>query len=262
MNHPKEEQFVLYYYGETGDWQQLEEHMRSCEWCRANYQLLQRVLNTVDSLPAPERPLDYESRVWERLRPKLTERGRFRGWALNLPPRWVLAPAVAALVLAAFLAGRYLHVRETPRPGTVPTAVQDVRRTRERVLLVAVGDHLERSEMILIELANADAGGANGRGRLDISYEQNIAQELVDSSRLYRQTAASTGDTATASLLEDLERALLEITHSPSKVTEKQLEDLRKRINEQGILFKVKVFGSRVGARERAPSPSRSVGTM
>jgi hypothetical protein len=111
------------------------------------------------------------------------------------------------------------------------------------VLLVAVGDHLERSQMVLVELANA---GAPAAGRLDISYEQQAAEDLLESNRLYRQTAATNGDVATADLLEELERVLLEVAHSPSEVSARQLEELRKQIEERGILFKVKIFGSRL----------------
>ena len=114
---------------------------------------------------------------------------------------------------------------------------------RERVLLVAVGDHLERSQMVLVELANA---GAPAAGKLDISYEQQTAEDLLESNRLYRQTAARNGDVATAALLEELERMLLEIAHSPAEVSARQLEELRRQIEDQGILFKVKIFGSRV----------------
>jgi hypothetical protein len=127
---------------------------------------------------------------------------------------------------------------------------------RERVLLVAVGDHLERSQTVLVELSNA---GAPKNGRLDISYEQRAAEDLLESNRLYRQTASSTGDDSTAAMLEELERVLLEIAHSPSEVSEKQLDDLRKQIEDRGILFKVKVFGKQVEQREAAPSGSSTI---
>ena len=124
------------------------------------------------------------------------------------------------------------------------------------MLLVAVGDHLERSQMVLVELANA---GASQERPLDISYEQRAAEDLLESNRLYRQTAASTGDVATASMLEELERVLLEIAHSPSAVSEKQLDELRKEIEDRGILFKVKVFGTQVEQREAAPQSGSSL---
>jgi hypothetical protein len=154
----------------------------------------------------------------------------------------VLAAAtMAVLIIGAFLAGRTwqkpsAHLMAGRQAGSDPGV-------RERVLLVAVGDHLERSQMVLVELANA---GAPAAGRLDISYEQRTAEDLLESNRLYRQTAATNGDVATAALLEDLERVLLEIAHSPSEVSARQLEELRKQIEDRGILFKVKIFGSQV----------------
>ena len=229
MNHPTEEQFVLYYYGEAAE---IEDHVAQCEPCRAQYQALQRVLNSVDSFPVPERAPDYESRVWASVEKRMEKRSRWLMWGWR---PWFAAAAMAMLLMGAFLAGRGWHKAE-------PVHMAD-NGVRERVLLVAVGDHLERSQMVLVELANADAPAA---GRLDISYEQQTAEDLLESNRLYRQTAATNGDVATAALLEELERALLEIAHSPSEVSARQLEELRRQIEDRGIIFKVKVFGSRV----------------
>jgi hypothetical protein len=233
MNHPTEEQFILYYYGEGAG---IEDHIGGCEQCRASYQALQRVLNSVDSLPVPERAVDYENRVWTAIEGRIEKRSALSRW-LTFGWRPALVAAMAVLIIGAFLAGQTWR---KPAPRQVAAGDQGV---RERILLVAVGDHLERSQMILVELANA---GAPAAGRLDISYEQQTAEDLLESNRLYRQTAATNGDVATAALLEDLERVLLEIAHSPSEVSAHQLEELRKQIEDRGILFKVKVFGSQV----------------
>jgi hypothetical protein len=169
-----------------------------------------------------------------------------------------VAFGMAALVIGAFLAGRGslpLGGLSKPKPGAPIAAGGESGAVRERVLLVAVGDHLERSQTILVELANA---GAPKDGQLDISYEQHAAEDLLESNRLYRQTASSTGDASTAAMLEELERVLLEIAHSPSAVSEKQLDELRKQIEDRGIIFKVKVFGKQVEQREAAPSNGNS----
>ena len=237
MNHPTEEQFVLYYYGEsTAEAAAAGEHLGVCEECRATYQSLQRVLNSVDSLPVPERASDFEQRVWASIEHRIERKRRFR-WLAWRP--LAAAAAMAVLIVAAFLAGQSWR---KPK-AIIEAGNNDPAAVRERVLLVAVGDHLERSQMVLVELANA---GEPASGRLNISNEQMAAKDLLESNRLFRQTASTSGDVATADLLDDLERVLLDIAHSPSEVNGRQLEELRHQIEDRGILFKVKVFGSQV----------------
>ena len=235
MNHLNEEQLVLFYYGESPEAAGIESHLAECEACRGDYRALQLVLNTVDSVPVPERNPEYGSAVWQRIEQRLARRRRsyFGQW-------WIWAPAMAMIVLVAFFAGRL-----TRRPDTT-TANNQV---RERILLVAVGDHLERSQMVLAELSNAP----DGKGKLDISGERQMAAELLEDNRLYRQTARSTGDAGVASVLDDLERVLIEIAHSPSELSNDQLDDLRHEIESRGLLFKVQVLGSQVRERESMP---------
>jgi len=149
------------------------------------------------------------------------------------------ASALAGLVLAAFFAGRfYPMLRHGGRPSLT---ARNGDQGSERILLVAVGDYLERSQMVLVELANSSA-----KGPLDISSEQERAGDLVAETRLYRQTAAHTGDTNIDNVLEELERVLVDITHEPSKISPQGLESLRQRLETAGILFKIRVLGSNV----------------
>ena len=118
-------------------------------------------------------------------------------------------------------------------------------QARERILLVAVSDHLDRSQMLLIELEHA-----GGKGPVDIASEKKRAEDLVASNRLYRQTAAHAGDTGLENVLEELERTLLQIAHSPSELTPAELDGIQQQIETQGILFKVRVIRSQVREKE------------
>lgn len=237
MTHLSEEQLVLHYYGEEPrESSGIESHLRDCVDCRSNYNALRLVLNTIDSAPVPERMPGYGGEVWRRIESKV---GRRQGWRALFQPRWwALVPITAMLMMLAFFAGRFTQ------PGAKPT--QTAGQVRERILLVAVGDHLDRSQMVLAELSNAP----DGKGNVDISEEQKLAGELLDDNRLYRQTAHSTGDNAVASVLDDLERTLIEVANSPSSVSKDQFEKLRQEIIERGLLFKVRVVGSQVRQRE------------
>jgi hypothetical protein len=239
MNHISEEELVLLYYGESTEAAAIDQHLVDCEECRTEFRALKLVLNTVDSAPVPERSAEYGHEVWQRIEKRLGGRKRrsFTQW-------WIWAPAMATLVLAAFLAGRLTH-----KPAG-PEVAKNQQQIRERILLVAVGDHLERSQMVLAELTNAP----DHKGKLDITDERQMAADLLDDNRLYRQTAHSTGDTAVAGVLDDPERVLLEIAHSPTEVSSAQLDDLRQQIESRGLLFKVRVMGS--GAREQQVMPA------
>jgi hypothetical protein len=122
-------------------------------------------------------------------------------------------------------------------------------------LVVAVGEHLGRSEMMLVELSNAEPAEP-GQKQVNISAEQRRAEDLLEENRLYRQTALREGDAGLASVLDELERVLLDVAHSPEEVTPAQLEAIRKKIEAQGILFKVRVVGKELQQRQDAMKPS------
>jgi hypothetical protein len=251
MNHLTEEQLILHYYGEESDALSSEKHLEECPGCRDLYGSLQRVLNVVDALPVPELGPEYGAEVWRRIQSAVGAsafRPR-RRWLPAFEWRWAAATAaMAGLLIAAFVAGRHypqIMPQIARRPQPQVTAAADP-QAGERVLLVAVGDYLERSQMVLIELANADP-----KGKLDISSEQERAAGLVSESRLYRQTAEHTGDSAVANVLDELDRVLLDIAHGPSEVSPAELDDLRQKLKTEGILFKIRVLGSNVRTQEK-----------
>jgi hypothetical protein len=247
MNHLTEEQLILHYYGEGSDALSSEKHLEECPGCRDLYSSLQRVLNVVDALPVPDLGPEYGAEVWRRIQHRVPARRR---WLPSFEWRWAAATAaMAALLIAAFVAGRHYPqlYPQLAKRQTQLTAVADP-QAGERVLLVAVGDYLERSQMVLIELANAEP---DPHAKLDISAEQERAAGLVSESRLYRQTAEHTGDTAVANVLDELDRVLLNIAHGPSEVSPAELDDLRQELKAEGILFKIRVLGSNVRTQEK-----------
>lgn len=244
MKHLSEEQLILYRYGEPQDAarETIERHLATCSGCRSEYERLRRVLATVDEQAVPERSEEYVGEVWRRLRPGLAKArlGHRVVWSWFGLPRWAGVGAVAALVVVAFAVGRLWRGHPVQTPESVSAQIRD------RILLVAVGDHLERSQMVLVELVNTQA-----RGEVDISREERRAEDLLADNRLYRQTAMRVGEPGLANLLDELERVLAEVANSPSEVSAPQLESLRRRIEDQGILFKMRVVGTEVERREQ-----------
>jgi len=248
ITHVNEEQLILHYYGEEGETLSVEQHLEECGECRTMYASLVRVLNVVDSLPVPDRAEDYGAQVWKRIERRIPakRRGNWLSampWLPAIPMRWAaFGTAFAGLLIAAFVAGRMSPtLRVGGQPKVIANNTASDAQGSERILLVAVGDYLERSQMVLIELANA-----SGTGSVDISAEQERAGDLVTETRLYRQTAARTGDMRITSVLDELERVLVDITHKPSKISSQELGSLRQRLEADGILFKIRVLGSNV----------------
>jgi hypothetical protein len=238
--HLAEEDLVLLYYNDPALDPALRAHGTACAECRRALESLARVLDACDEYREPELPGNYEMRVWSRLRPRLIPAGSHRRW-------WMWSPALAAVVIIAFLGGMFLekirHAKTSGSSNAISTAAITP-QGRERVLLVAIGDHLDRSQIVLAELVNAS-------GAADISRQQQSAGDLVQESRLLRQTAAHSGDTADARLLEDLERVLLEIAHSPAQLSSPELARIKERIEDQGLLFKVRIIRTNLRQKEQ-----------
>ena len=238
MSHPSSEQLNDYIERALApaDHVAVMRHLESCADCADTVSDLERIVREASTLA----PLVPPEAAWVRLEQqlKIDERPR-TVWTRT--PVWALA--TAALVILAFFTGRFVEHRSVPvqQASTAiavrPVVVEPPSAVRERVLLIAVNDHLERSQMVLVELANAEP-----RDALDISAERQSADELLASNRLYRQTAVQMGDTGVADVLDDLERVLVEIARGPSQLSIQQLADIQQRIQSQGILFKVRVI--------------------
>jgi hypothetical protein len=254
MKHPNENELIAYREGEPANGEEITRHLADCVNCRKELERIDAVLAALDALPVEDPGADYGQRVWQQIAPQLGE--KWTGWRDSLlgirgvagwfaPRRWAAIGAVAVLVVAAFVAGR---MTKHAVPGSDTT---DAARVRERVLVVAVGEHLGRSEMVLVELSNAEP--KDGKQQVvNIGAEQRRAEDLLQENRLYRQTALQEGDAALASTLDELERVLLDVANGPKEVSPVQLETLRKRIEARGILFKVRVVSKELRERQKS----------
>jgi hypothetical protein len=243
MIHPSEETLNDYVERDLSPAEHVRvaTHLETCPDCALFVTDMQQIIRDVSSLG----PLEPPPHVWRRI--KSTVASHQEPTAERPQPAWTKyawALATAALIVLAFLTGRLVNQREqqtASQPVEPAGRVRADESVRERVLLIAVGDHLERSQMVLVELAHAET-----RDELDISAERQLADDLVASNRLYRQTAQQIGQANVAGVLDELERVLVEVARGPSTVSMQELADIQRRIEAQGILFKVKVIGSEI----------------
>jgi hypothetical protein len=248
MRHLSEEELIEVYYGEASG--AASEHARVCRECGAQLAELQRDLEGAKMAAVPARGADYGEIVWQSLRPRLIpyekKRAGWRGWE-----QWrlaMLAVGCAALVAAAFVGGR---VWERRTAKTENVAVNAGSQAKQRVVLVVLTDHLDRTERLLVALEHADSSDRAENAEL-----QSEARELLASNRLYRTTASDAGDPALAGALDRLEGVLAEIANDPN-LTSEDLARVRKEMNTEGILFEIRVLRERRADEMSGAKPAK-----
>ncbi len=234
MRLPSEDELILHYYGESDRPEEIDALLAESEQLAAQYRSLETFLDAVVEEPVPARSDLYGHEVWRRVRPQLERALPREGsrW-LSLPKAAGWALAASLLIVVSFWTGR-----ETA-PAVEATALSE--QARNRILLVAVADHLERTQFLLVELANADAE------ELDLQ-PLAAASELTAQNRLYRQAAHNGGETEVEHVLEELERFLTELAHMPQGSSQ-ELVDLVDRLEQRNLIFKVRVLGTRLNER-------------
>jgi hypothetical protein len=262
VTHYTDDELTLYYYGEGrydagrpgsgGPRRDVAAHLAACGACAALYREISDTLAMIAQPDAPMRGDQYGLEVWQRIRHQLPDQDA-AWWTVWM--RWdrlALAGAAAVLAIAAFVAGRAWPRQPVALPpgaaqmaGAVTAGANDA--VRDRILLTSVADHLDRSARVLTDIMNAPA-------RAGISTEQRWAEDLLTTSRLYRQDAVDAGEQSVATVLDELERNLLEIVHSPSDISAADLEQIRRRIDAAALLFKVRVLSDELRQREQMPA--------
>jgi len=269
VKHISEEEWIAYYYGEDADRQAVQKHLAECQECAAIGQELARDLRQMQGmlLPAdePQRGAEYGAAVWQAVRPSITpysQRQAVRqrwgwpgGWGLKLGLAGA-AVTLAAVILVAFYSGRWWEQRREPQVASTANG-----QAGQRVILLVISDHLDRSQRLLAELNDPDEAAA------DRSL-QATARELLTENRLYRTSAERADSTAKGAheendasletILDDLEPVLVELANQPDHLNRAEIIHLRKEMNTSGVLFEIRVLRSKVPE----PEPNASFAAM
>jgi hypothetical protein len=252
MKHLEEAELVEHYYEESANMGESERHLKACPVCTKRYAELCRDLDGVATPTPPARREDYVEQIWQSIGASLPvyEKPKSSWMRYYRPLGW--AAACVLLVAVAFVAGRRW---ERKQASTVAVAVDP--QARRRVVIVFLGDHLDRSERLLVQLNHAEG---NDLSALPLRSE---ARELLASNRLVRQSAMQAGDLNVEASLDHLERLLMELANAPDKLTETDLNRLRQEMNTDGLLFDIRVLRSRVHSpdpeQQSAPKATKGV---
>lgn len=247
--HPTTDDLVLHYYGESpaDEGVRVGGHLDGCATCRGTWQELTDTLRLVNGAAVPEPPADFEQTMWQRVSRQLPVRPHRASWR-PFAIVGALAAGLVAAVATGYLTTKVMAPSRAGRDAASSAAREVVPATssRERVLLTALNDHFSQTEVLLVELLNHSDSSSS-----DLAFEREAADDLVASGRLYRQTARQTGDGQFAQLLDDLEGVLVEVASSPERVNREDFRLLRARIDDEGLLFKVRAVSTEVRDRQQ-----------
>lgn len=245
--HPGEDALVAHALGEdgVGEGEPVVQHLARCAACRAVVDETRDAVAAAGDVAVPAPDAGFEDRIWQRVVPTLPAPRR----------RWSPVPLVGFAALAATLAavsvsGYWWIHRAGVMPAATPTAAATGSEdTRHRVLFTALDGHLSQTEMLLVELLNAPDEGSFG-------YERAVADDLLQSARLYRATAEELGQGPIGSVLDEVQPVLIEVARAPEAIDAADLASIRKRIDAGDLLFKVRVAAQDVRDRQHEPGSS------
>jgi hypothetical protein len=248
MNHLSREELIELYYSEEGP--EAARHLDACTECARAYETFQADLADLKAVEPPGRPEDYGEQVWKSIsgqlpayagRPRTFFSGAWSQW-----PLWIgLAAAGACVLLAAtaFYAGRLWEHRNSP-PAM---ASHPVAPAQPRVVVVVLSDHLDRSERLLVELKHANADETQLETPL-----RDEARSLLAANRKCRQEAEAAGDPALTKALDHLNELLNGLANQPGGLNADAIARLQAEMNQDGLLFEVRVLRSRIPKHQTA----------
>jgi hypothetical protein len=239
MNHLTDEELVEQYYAAGAEADAAGAHLRECAHCAAALKALEGDLAVLRPVSIPERDENYAQQMWARVEASLPARAA-KSNAVRRFALWrglAYGAGCAVLVAGGFFVGRaweHRHAVTTAHVAPAPTT-----SSQPKVVVVVLGDHLDRSERLLVELKHASADAA------DLGPLPDEARSLLAANRVFRDDAMSEGDPSLTTALDHLDRVLTEIANRPGGLDADAAARIRDEMNADGLLFEVRVLRSK-----------------
>jgi hypothetical protein len=256
MNHLTDEQMIDHHFHQPSA--AVENHLKTCPQCAAAYAALQNDLTEWPQPAMPVRDASYGQQVWNSIAPSLAAyTPRPRRWlGAGLRMGLVYATSCAVLVGGAFYAGRFWEKHKQKQEQEL-TAQSNSAQNKQKVILVVLGDHLDRSERLLVELKHADGASAE-----TVAPIRDEARTLLAANRVCRKDAAQMGDPALAGALDHLDSLLTDLSSQQEPLDPATISRLQSEMNSDGLLFEVRVLRSKIPDREETAKHPASGGTI
>jgi hypothetical protein len=256
MKHLSEVGLVEHYFGDPGSrsFRIAQRHVEGCSECAEDGKRLSEDMKVMQGMDYKELSADYGESVWRRVASALpalpieeAPTRRFN-WVRGLS----YAAACGVLVLAAFQVGRVWEHGQRPRITVAKTPAP----VERQVVVVVLGDHLDRTERLLVELKHADGEDAEVVNPL-----REEARSLLAANHVFREDADKSDDAALKKALDHLDHLLTDVAYEPGGLNPASIARLQKEMTADGLLFEVRVLRSRTPHREMMARVAAKGGT-
>ncbi len=252
MHAINDNELILFHYRDGLDparHAEIEAALAASVTLRERHEGLCRLLGEVD-MQAPEPPANFEQRLWARFDQRIEDAGvtpSGSSWldslrqrlSIGSAPRLAWAGAFATMLVIALGIGFFAGRNNVPEPiASVPGQSPSM---ATRVLDSYVAGHLRATEGLLLTAVNDESGDL-------LKGNQELAENLVESNRLYAVAAARSGNTRLADFLRQLEPVLIEMANRPDSGTIESRQGLRDYLRDTDLLFQVRATESRIDA--------------
>lgn len=235
MSHLTDEQLVEHYFHEDVNRAATTAHLYICSRCEQAYEEISNSLGVRGPEP-PACPPGFGESVWKSIQGPLRPYSIRQRSSFFSMPRLAFAGACLVALVVAFVGGIAWEKRQTTSPVAANPS-----QAKERVALLILADHLDRSERLLVELNHA--GTESGMSQAALQAE---ARQLLADNRVYRQAFSGESDPILAGALDHLERVLLEAANSSDDLSNDNFTNIEQEMNTDSLLFQIRVLRARV----------------
>lgn len=243
MNAINDEDLILYLLDEVTD----SDRQRIQSALASDPALAARVANLSDTLTASdhwryEADSGLEQRIWNQVDAGLQSTQQapedHQSSLFNTVLSWFQQPAfvfsvVAVAIAMAFISGRLVeHQEMIDNPEQMIASLDD--EARQNILVQSVSLHLERTSRLMTSIKVSDQPTL-------VADEQEWAQRLLTSNRVFKVAARQAQQWRIVTLLEELEPLLIEMANSESADLTNRSQ-ITQRIDDNGLVFKTRNF--------------------
>lgn len=269
--HVDNEELVEMYYGEAalGRYHSAKSHMEDCAECAEALRSMEIDMKALGTIEAPERDEDYGERMWQRVAGALPAglpataglpAAAAKPAQKRHPWLWLglsYAAGCAVLVSSAFYVGTVWEHQQHLKRAAARAALQPhAPAPQPKIVVVVLGDYLDRSERLLVELKHADAENSELVKPLP-----EEAKGLLAANHVFQQDAEKQGDEDLSHTLDDLDHLLTQLAEQPGGLSAASLERLQQEMTNEGLLFEVRVLRSKNPHRQTAVRVMANGGT-